>query len=59
MPGDISTEATQLRCSFCGKSQHEVETMLTTATQGQMNICNECVGLCEDIVAEEIAHEQD
>jgi len=50
---------TACACSFCGRSRSSVKTMLTAATQGRMNICNECVGLCQDIVAEEIAHEQD
>jgi hypothetical protein len=36
-------------CSFCGKTQHEVETMI--AGPPPLFICNECVGLCGDILA--------
>ena len=36
-----------LFCSFCGKSQHDVKTLI--AGPGTM-ICDECVGLCSDIV---------
>ncbi len=39
----------ELRCSFCGKSQKEVEKLI--AGQGVF-ICNECVRVCEDILAE-------
>lgn len=36
-----------LFCSFCGKSQHEVKTLI--AGPGSF-ICDACVGLCNDIV---------
>ena len=39
--------AKTLFCSFCGKSQHDVKTLI--AGPGSM-ICEECVGLCNDIV---------
>ena len=38
-----------LYCSFCDKSQDEVEVMI--AGLG-VNICNECVELCGEMVAE-------
>lgn len=41
-----------LRCSFCGKSRHEVVRLV--AGPG-VYICNECVKLCNQIVAEELA----
>src|SRR5882672_6944224 len=37
-----------LYCSFCGKSQHEVRTLI--AGPPPMFICDECVELCTDIV---------
>lgn len=40
-----------LYCSFCGKSQHEVQRLI--AGPGVF-ICNECVGLCNDIIREEL-----
>ena len=39
-----------LSCSFCGKSQERVEKLI--AGPG-VYICNECVGLCDDILAGE------
>ncbi|KAF6565497.1 hypothetical protein G9G63_09640 [Paenibacillus sp. EKM202P] len=40
----------ELRCSFCGKSQSEVDKMVTAKNAC---ICNECIGLCAEIVAED------
>jgi ATP-dependent Clp protease ATP-binding subunit ClpX len=37
-------------CSFCGKSQHEVKKLIAGPT---VFICDECIALCNDIVAEE------
>ena len=39
-----------LYCSFCGKSQHEVQRLIAGP---QVYICNECVDLCGDIIREE------
>ena len=36
-------------CSFCGKAKHEVKKLIA----GQdANICNECIELCDDLIAE-------
>ncbi|WP_293766546.1 ATP-dependent Clp protease ATP-binding subunit ClpX [uncultured Aquitalea sp.] len=40
-----------LYCSFCGKSQHEVQRLIAGP---QVFICNECVELCNDIIREEL-----
>lgn len=40
----------ELRCSFCGKSQDEVKKLIAGPT---VYICDECVELCNDIIAEE------
>jgi len=40
--------ATDLHCSFCGKSQHEVEKLI--AGPG-VYICDVCVALCNEILA--------
>ncbi len=45
-------EAEDLRCSFCGKAQREVNRLI--AGQGVF-ICNECVDVCHDIVVEDNA----
>jgi len=39
-----------LYCSFCGKSQHEVEKLIAGPS---VFICSECVGLCNEIIREE------
>ena len=39
-----------IRCSFCGKSRSEVKRLIAGPT---VYICNECVDLCNDIIAEE------
>jgi hypothetical protein len=36
-----------LHCGFCGKSQHDVQTLIAGP---DTFICNECVALCDDIV---------
>jgi len=38
-----------LHCSFCGKSQLKVEKLI--AGPRGVFICNECVGLCDQIIA--------
>ena len=38
------------RCSFCGKSEHEVGRLVAGAG---VAICDECVALCVEIIAEE------
>lgn len=39
-----------LSCSFCGKSQGEVKKLIAGPT---VYICDECIELCNDIIAEE------
>ena len=38
------------RCSFCGRSHSQVEKIITGP---QVHICNECVKLCNEVLAEE------
>ncbi|HUQ00858.1 MAG TPA: ATP-dependent Clp protease ATP-binding subunit ClpX [Kofleriaceae bacterium] len=44
-----------LTCSFCGKSQKEVKKLIAGPT---VYICDECIGLCNDIIAEEIEKDE-
>jgi ATP-dependent Clp protease ATP-binding subunit ClpX len=48
-----------LQCSFCGKSQREAKKLIAGPT---VYICDECIHLCNDIIAEDAAektqHEQ-
>ena len=41
------------KCSFCGKRHDEVNKLIAGP---DVNICDECVGLCAEIVAEDRAH---
>lgn len=45
----------ELRCSFCGKGQDEVKKLIAGPT---VYICDECVELCNDIIAEEYEREE-
>jgi ATP-dependent Clp protease ATP-binding subunit ClpX len=45
-----------LRCSFCGKGRDEVRKLIAGPT---VYICDECIDLCNDIVAEEGEEEKD
>lgn len=38
------------RCSFCGRSHNQVEKIITGPS---VHICNECVKLCNEVLAEE------
>ncbi|MCA2960613.1 MAG: ATP-dependent Clp protease ATP-binding subunit ClpX [Silvanigrellales bacterium] len=40
-----------LHCSFCGKSQREVKKLIAGPN---VYICDECIALCNDIIAEEM-----
>ena len=43
-----------IHCSFCGKGQQEVERIIAGTHEA---ICNECVGLCSEIL-EEVTEEE-
>jgi len=40
----------EIKCSFCGKSQHEVRKVVAGP---DVIICDECVALCRDIIDDE------
>jgi len=44
-----------LKCSFCGKSQNDVRKLIAGPT---VYICDECIELCNDIIAEEWEEER-
>ena len=48
------SENSNLACSFCGKSQKEVRKLIAGPT---VYICDECIELCNDIIAEEYDRE--
>jgi len=45
----------ELFCSFCGKSQSEVRKLIAGPA---VYICDECIDLCKDIIAEECEKEE-
>ncbi len=54
MPKQEKTDI-NLRCSFCGKNRDEVKKLIAGPT---VYICDECVDLCNDIIAEEWEEEK-
>ncbi len=54
-PNDKREHGPNLTCSFCGKSQKEVKKLIAGPT---VYICDECIGLCNDIIAEEIEKDE-
>jgi len=51
--GDPSDD---LMCSFCGKSQDEVKKLIAGPS---VYICDECIQLCNEIIAEEYSEESE
>jgi ATP-dependent Clp protease ATP-binding subunit ClpX len=49
---DQNPKHDELHCSFCGKAQSEVQTMIAGPS---VFICNECVDLCESTVRKQLA----
>jgi len=45
-----------LHCSFCGKSQRDVRKLIAGPS---VYICDECIELCNDIIAEESQHDEE
>ena len=54
MPRNGDDRPGNLVCSFCGKSQDEVRKLIAGPT---VYICDECIDLCNDIIAEECDEE--
>ncbi len=50
-----SDKNSDLLCSFCGKSQSEVKKLIAGPS---VYICDECIELCNDIIAEEYEKEE-
>ena len=47
---DSNNRRTELICSFCGKSSSQVKRIIVGP---DVNICNECVELCESLISED------
>ncbi|MBQ0043277.1 MAG: ATP-dependent Clp protease ATP-binding subunit ClpX [Lachnospiraceae bacterium] len=50
-----TTDNKNVRCSFCGKTHNQVRKII--AGPGDIYICDECVGICTDILEEELEDE--
>ena len=50
----MASKDSGLHCSFCGKSQKEVKKLIAGPN---VYICDECIQLCNDIIAEEVEKE--
>ena len=51
MPAPRSEQTNDYTCSFCGKAQNQVKRLI--AGPDRVFICDECVGLCGQIISEE------
>ncbi|MCD6298575.1 MAG: ATP-dependent protease ATP-binding subunit ClpX [Desulfobacteraceae bacterium 4484_190.2] len=51
-----SDSSDDLMCSFCGKSQDEVKKLIAGPS---VYICDECIQLCNEIIAEEYSQESE
>ena len=47
---DKNKGLTELRCSFCNRSQKETRKMIAGPS---VYICNECIALCTELIREE------
>ena len=41
-----------LRCSFCSKTQDQVNTLISNPSDSRVFICNECVAVCNSVLEE-------
>ncbi len=41
-----------LRCSFCSKTDNQVDTLISNPSERSVCICNECVGVCNVVLEE-------
>ena len=51
----MANKDNSLHCSFCGKGQREVKKLIAGPN---VYICDECIQLCNDIIAEEVEKEE-
>ena len=54
MFGKRHTADEVLRCSFCSKTQDQVDTLIANPSEGsnRVCICNECVAVCNSVLEE-------
>ena len=47
-----SVDSNNLKCSFCGKAQLQVEMLIAGSGMPGVAICIECIDLCNEIIAD-------
>lgn len=52
MAGRIINQEDRVRCSFCGRSQEQVNKLISGPNGAY--ICDECIGICNEILEEEM-----
>jgi ATP-dependent Clp protease ATP-binding subunit ClpX len=50
----MSDEIKKIRCSFCGKSEDQVQRLISGPN---VYICNECIDLCSDLLDSEFGYD--
>lgn len=50
-----SNDKKEVRCSFCGRTQAEVKRIIAGPSA---NICNECIAICGDLIADEMEQDE-
>ena len=50
MPNDNNNNKSGVRCSFCGRGEHEVEFLIPSPIQPGTYICSECIDACSDLL---------
>ena len=56
MAHDTTSRPDELRCSFCGRSEHEVNNLIV---QDNARICDQCIKACSEIIARDQLHHDD
>lgn len=52
MFGKCHEEGEILRCSFCSKTEDQVDTLISNPSDSRVFICNECVAVCNSVLEE-------
>jgi hypothetical protein len=50
----VSREDQAAQCSFCGKRRYKVAGMAAAAPGDSLAVCDECLELCDEILAEDL-----
>ncbi len=49
----------KIRCSFCQKTEDQVRKLIGEFQDGKTFICDECIGICSEIMEEELNYEDE